>query len=118
MMFDLDLEHVGSIASATAVVGGGGLVVAQWWASTKFARLGHIAKLDAKITELEKLLRDAPVHEDVVDLERRLNALEVAVGEMRADLRGVREGIGRVEHMMTLLLENELRHEGASHVVK
>ena len=91
------------------------VLAVQAWLGRQFATIGGMTALATRVTTLEGKADEAPRHEDVAEMEHRLNALEVMVGEMRAEVRGVREGVGRVEHMVTLLVEHGLRKEAAHH---
>jgi hypothetical protein len=57
---------------------------------------------------MEKRLRDTPTHEDVRALGTRLAAVEAASATVSAEIRGVREGVSRVERDLYLLIQHEL----------
>jgi hypothetical protein len=87
------------------------LLAAQAWFARRFVQLAQLTQLTRRVEVLEQNAH-APDHEDVIEIERRIGTVEATVAELRADIRGVRDGIARVEHMVTLLVEHGLRREG------
>jgi hypothetical protein len=69
----------------------------------------QVKSLGARITSLEEKMAQMPNEDDMRDLSRRLGDVEVAVARTSTAIEGVAEGQARIERMVNLLLENELR---------
>jgi hypothetical protein len=119
MTIDFDPGHVSALIAAGSLGGSVVLLAMRAWLERWFATLKQVATLQQRLQGVEAGAKGVADHAEVVEIERKVNTLEVSVGELRAelhaDIRGVREGIGRVEHMVTLLVENGLRQEAANH---
>ncbi|MDO9499023.1 DUF2730 family protein [Falsiroseomonas sp.] len=101
------------LLSAAGVIGG---VVIAWIRlrlSGDFAGKADITALGNKINELEAKLNSVPTHDDVRRLGDRLSAMESGLATVGAEVRGMREGINRVERDLHLLLQHELAKQKA-----
>lgn len=102
------------LLSAAGVIGG---VVIAWIRlrlSGDFAGKADITALGAKINELEAKLSSVPTHDDVRRLGDRLSAMETGVASIGAEVRGMRDGINRVERDLNILLQHELNKQRAA----
>jgi hypothetical protein len=107
--FDLDMAQLGAFATAAAVGASFAGLALQAYLSRRFATLDRVAATEAALGRMTKRIEGVPAHEDFADMQRRMGLVEVAVGEVRSDIRGVRDGMNRVEHMVGLLVQNELK---------
>jgi hypothetical protein len=73
-----------------------------------FASRGDVADLGERMGKIETRLRDTPTHADVSALSTRLAAVETGVAVVSAELRGIRDGVTRIEHAVRVLHEHEL----------
>lgn len=101
------------LLSAAGVIGGVVIAWAKWKLSGDFAGRADIVALSAKVTELDTKLATVPTHDDIRRLGERLTAMESGVSSIAAELRGMRDGIGRVERTVEMLLTNELNKQKA-----
>jgi hypothetical protein len=109
MTFDLDMMQLGAFATAAAVGASFAGLALQAWLSRRFASLEQVEAAEEELGRIAKRIEGVPAHEDFADMQRRMGMVEVAVGEVRSDIRGVRDGMNRVEHMVGLLVQNELK---------
>lgn len=111
MIPDTWLRDAVLLLSASSVIGGMVIAWAKWRLSGDFAGKSDIAALGGKISELEAKLNAVPTHDDVRRMGERLSALEIGVTSVGAEVRGMREGISRVERDLHLLLQHELNKQ-------
>lgn len=101
------------LLSASGVIGGVVIAWAKWRLSGDFASKADITALGAKIGHLEAKIGAVPSLEDVRRLGDRLSAMENGVATVGAEVRGMRDGISRVERDLHLLLTHELNRQKA-----
>lgn len=77
-----------------------------------FASRGDVAGLGERMEKIEARLRDTPTHDDVRGIAQRLAAVEVGFANTSAEVRGVRDAVGRVERDLHLLIQHELGKNG------
>lgn len=115
MSVEFGWRDVAALIAAATVIGGLVIAWVKWRLSGDFASKGDIAGLSDRIKHVESTLIEVPKHEDLRRLGDRLTGVETNVAAMGADLRGVRDGISRMERDVHLLLQHELRKtEGGS----
>ena len=86
------------------------LLAAQAWFARRFVQLAQLMALTKRVEKLEENAH-SPSTDDVREIEGRISAVEVSVGELRGDIRGVHDGINRVERLVSLLVEAGLQKE-------
>lgn len=102
------------LAAAVAVVGAVAtlawrIVIGQ--ARGMFAgRAAHAALAD-RVAAIEQAQRGAPTQSEMAALTARVAAVETGVAVTREAVDGVGAAIGRVEHLLDLLVENQLKQE-------
>lgn len=80
------------------------------------ARFATIASVNAVVDRLETIERrmeQMPNASSIAAFGARLGGVEQNIAVAAANIAGTKEGLSRVEHMMGLLLEAELRKEGS-----
>lgn len=91
------------------------LVVSAWaWLYSRRAQ--RIAATEHKVETIEQRLRSVehtveylPTHASWTDLNVGIGALRGDLSTAGAQIRGLGAGLKRVEHQISLLMENELR---------
>jgi hypothetical protein len=103
------------LLTAATVVGGMAIAWVRYRLSADFAGKADISGLAKRVDDMEAQLRALPTHADMRALgdrigavEGRVAAVESGVATISAEVRGVREGVGRVERDLHLLLQHEL----------
>ena len=61
-----------------------------------------------RVEATEAAMARAASHEDVRGLSARMSQVEIGLASASADIKGVHQGVERVEHMVTLLVKHEL----------
>jgi predicted nucleic acid-binding Zn-ribbon protein len=108
MMPDFSWRDVVALLTVATIIGGLVIAWVRWQLSGDFAGKADISGLRTRMDEIEQQLRGVPTHEDVRRLSERIGAVERGVEVLGADLRGVREGISRLERDLHLLVQHEL----------
>lgn len=72
---------------------------------------GQIEEARGQIAGVEKRLANMPDHADVRALDQRVAGVERGVAVVDAKLTGVVQGVGRVEHMVDLLVKHQMEGE-------
>ncbi len=102
------------LAAFVAVVGAiGGLLLRMMLARARglfTPRASHDALSD-RVAKVEQTQRGAPTQTEMAALTGRVASVETGVAVAQATLRGVSEGVGRVEHLLDLLVQHQLRKE-------
>lgn len=109
-MFGLNIG-IGDIATwLGAAVTVGGLVIAwvRFQLSDVFAARGDITALVSRVEKIETKIGNVPTHDDLRRIADRLGVIENGFSELGAELRGMRDGVRRVENDLRLLLQHEL----------
>lgn len=108
-MFD-SVTPASALALLTIATVSGGLVIAwvKWRLSGDFAGRADIAAMNERLDTMDAKLRTVPTHDDVRRLSERLSHMEANVASIGADVRGLRDGISRVERDLHLLVQHEL----------
>ncbi len=104
----LDWQQIGALVSVLVVLGGIGLFMVRAALAGLFAERKAFEAVEARMTAVEKRLAEGPTGEDMRELYRRMGTVEVSVASATTAITGATAAIGRVEHMMSLLLQNEL----------
>lgn len=111
-MLDVSWNSAAAILTAATLAGGMVLAWIRWQLSTDFARTTDIAALGVRIGALEERLKGMPEHADMEMLSSRVAKVERNTDVAAAELRGVRDSIGRVERDLHLLIRHHIG-EGA-----
>lgn len=108
-------SQVGTLVGAATVIGGLVIAWVRYRLSGDFASKADIGALAARMDEIESGLRKVPTHDDVRRLGDRISAVEQRIGGVErgvdvvtAEVRGIREGTGRIEHAVLMLTQHEL----------
>lgn len=109
MALEIEWGYLGSLAGAASVGGTVVLAAMQTWFSKRFASIDEVHALRTELAALKRDIQGMPRQADIVDVQHRLGVVEVGLGEMRGDIHGVRDGIGRVEHLLGLMVQAHLR---------
>lgn len=102
---------------AMAVVAVGGVVTGVARAAIRhtlrltFASVADLKDLSQRLAQVEQRIAAIPSHQDIAALRQQLTGLERTVAVTDEAVRGIRDGLGRVEHMMGLLVQAELEKE-------
>jgi hypothetical protein len=76
-----------------------------------FATIGQVNLVVERLDAVERRLEQMPNSQSITGFGVRLGGVEQNIAVARETISGVKEGLARVEHMMGLLLEAELRKE-------
>lgn len=100
------------IASGTAM---GGLIIAwvRWQLVGTFADKASISSLSDRLERVEAQVADGPTHLDMRGLSERVGAVERQVDVVGAEVRGVKDGVARIEHSLNMITGHLLRAERA-----
>ena len=101
-----------ALATWLPLVPGVLLLALQAWLTRRFATIADLTTVSSRVTRLESKAEDAPNHEDVVEIEHRLGAVEIGVGEIRGQLQGINQSTARIEHWLQMLVQAHLPDEG------
>jgi hypothetical protein len=113
-MWSIDWQQGGGLVAVVSAVGGVVLLLVRSSMHGVFADRKSYEALVARMTAAENRLAETPNGEDMRELYRRVNGIEVGLAANTAAVAGVGDGVKRVEHMMGLLLRNELEKAGAN----
>ena len=108
MIAGINWTGVGAIVGLVVTLAGFCVWLLRARFSGDFASRADVAGLGERMDGIERRLRDTPTHEDVRALGARLAAVESASAAVSAEVRGVREGVARVERDLHLLIQHEL----------
>lgn len=115
MLHEMTLrEWLMLVVALTAAVGAvGGLLVAwaRWQLAGTFADKAAIGGLSDRLERVEAQMAAGPSHADIRALSERVGAVERQVDVVGAELRGVRDGVARIERDLILLVQHHLRGE-------
>lgn len=107
----VDWTQLAAIAGVMTFFSGVGLFILRSSLAGVFAERKALEALIARVTVVEQRVAQGPTGDDMRELYRRMGAVEVGVASAASGIEGVKSGVGRVEHMMGLLLQNELTKE-------
>ncbi len=111
----IDWGTVSTAAIAVVTVGGVVAGIAQKMIRHalrgSFATIDQIGEVLGRLEKLERRFEQVPSSQSLAEFGVRLGGVEQGIAVARETIAGVREGLSRVEHMMGLLLESELRKE-------
>lgn len=117
-MIDLDWRDAAAILASAAVASGFVVWILRAKFSEDFARKADFQGLGDRIERVEQQLRLSPTHADmrsvserIGGVEARLGTVERDVGITAAEVRGVRDGVARVEADLRLLIQHQLGGE-------
>jgi hypothetical protein len=108
MIVDVNWPHVAAITVVVVTLTGFVVWLLRARFAGDFASRADVVDLGERMGKIETRLSDTPTHADVNALSHRLAAVETGVAVVSAELRGIREGVGRIEHEVRLLREHEL----------
>ena len=104
----IDWQQIGALLGVVVVLGGIGAFLVRATLAGLFAERKAFEALERRMSSVEQRLAEGPTGEDMRELYRRMGAVEVSVASAATAISGVTAGVQRVEHMMGLLLQNEL----------
>ena len=107
-MGDMHLRDIVTLLTAACIVAGLAIAWIRWRLSDTFASKKDVAHVGDRLDEIEARLKDVPTHADVGRLAERISAVEANVAAVGEQIRGVRDGVARVERDLHLLLQHEL----------
>ncbi len=117
-MIDNFWEEVAAALAVASVIGGAvvwairasirGMFVPAQQHHALAERVGVVSE---RVSAVEQKLLAAPGHNDFQSLSIRLNAVEMQQGVMQATLKGVSDGVSRVEHILDMLVQHTIRKE-------
>lgn len=121
MMAGISWTTVVAMLTAATIIGGMVIGWVRWQLRGDFASSKDVGDLALRIDKIDARLRDAPSHDDVRQIASRLAGMEVRMGGLEgghasviAELRGVRDGVGRVEAAVSMLMNHELAEARAA----
>jgi hypothetical protein len=94
-------------------MGGGAVFMVRHFLRASFATIDQLGAVLERLEKLERGISHMPSHLDIQSLGSRLGDVERGVAVAREAIDGVKAGMGRVEHMMGLLIEAGLDKEKA-----
>ncbi len=106
-----DWQQLAAVFAILGAVGGFAARLMIGRARTLFAPLAGHAALTARVDRVEQTQRGAPTQTEMAGLTARVASVETGVAVAQATLKGVSEGVGRVEHMLDLLVQHQLRKD-------
>ncbi len=118
MDWQLNWQGVGAIMAIVVVLGTFALNLVRNGLRKDFVSVVDFSQLETRIsqnndrlTTVENRMASAPTHADLKDMGKRIGDLEVATATNTATLSAVKEGVQRVEHVLTLLVNHGLDKE-------
>ena len=107
-MLDITWRDTAALLTVATIIGTMVVAWVRWQLRGDFAGKADIATLGTRMEDIETRLRAVPTHEDVRRISERLGTLESGFASVGGEVRGMREGIARVERDLHLLLQHEL----------
>jgi hypothetical protein len=101
-------RDLAALLAAATVIGGMVIGWVRYQLRNDFARASDISGLSERIERVELQMRAVPTHEDVRGLAERIARVESAVAVVGANIEGIRDGMGRIERDLHLLVSHEL----------
>ena len=114
MNFSLAWTELAAITTVLMVVGGAVLAIATQLLRRTFVARDLFGDLEARVADIETILKRLPTRDDFHLLGRRLEGVESHIGSIREGQAGVAHGVEAVKNIMNLLLRHQLggeRHE-------
>lgn len=112
-MFGVDI-HWRDLIALTAFAGiVGGLLIAwiKYRLTGEFASSGAIQGLNDRLERLEQQVAAVPSQADMRGMAERIGAVERQVDVVGAEVRGVSNGVARIEHGLNMITAHLLRAE-------
>ncbi len=109
-----DWQEAAGLVTVIGAVGGLALRAVLGRTRAGLTPMAHHVALAARVENIERLLAGLPSAVEMKTLTDRVGSVETGVAVAQATLRGVSDGIGRVERMLDLLVQNELKKEAAA----
>lgn len=116
-MGDMHLRDIVTLLTAAGIIAGLAIAWIKWRLSdvfaskadvSGFASKGDVAGFGERLERIEAQMKGVPTHADVQHLALRISAVEANIAAVGEQIRGVRDGVGRVENDLRLLLTHEL----------
>lgn len=107
-MTDFGWRDLAAILAAATVMGGMVIGWVRYQLRNDFARASDISGLSDRIERVEVHMRAVPTHDDVRGLSERIGRVESAVAVVGANIDGLRDGMGRIERDLHLLVSHEI----------
>lgn len=106
-MLNATLNEVLAYWPHISTLGGLAMVALMWRMRSEFATTSSVSGLSAEVNALtlrvervERDVGDLPKREDIHSLQIAMTEIKGALGEMRAEARGDRDLLARVEHAL------------------
>jgi hypothetical protein len=114
----IDWGTISTAAIAAVTVGSAVIAVAtrmiRHTLRSSFATIPQLQAAVDRLEIIERRIERMPDASSMAAFGARLGGVEQSVAVAGATIIGVKEGLSRVEHMMGLLLESELRKEAGA----
>lgn len=107
-MSEFGWRDLAAILAAATVIGGMVIGWVRYQLRNDFARASDISGLSDRIERVEVHMRVVPTHDDVRGLSERIGRVESAVAVVGANIDGLRDGMGRIERDLHLLVSHEI----------
>jgi hypothetical protein len=101
-------RDLAAILAAATLMGGIIIGWVRYQLRNDFARASDISGLSDRIERVEAHMRAVPTHDDVRGLSERIGRVESAVAVVGANIDGLRDGMGRIERDLHLLVSHEI----------
>lgn len=128
----LELQQIASVLGIAVVIAGVLVLALRTKLAANFASVGavaaiekrledvagnaavvaitaRVAALEVRMTAAEKRQAEGPTGEDMREFYRRMSGVEVRVAEASTAINGMNDGVKRIEHVLSMLMDNELR---------
>ncbi len=100
---------VGAISAISAVVGASIMAMLRAAMTRDFVRRADIEPLARELDTIQARIHATPTHSDLGAVSTRLAAVEAAVASATTSVHGLGAGMKRVEHLVDLLYQQQLR---------
>ncbi len=102
-------QALAGILTTSVVVGTAVATTVRHMLRAEFVTRGQHGELERRMGTMEKHIVGVPSEHDVSDLTRRLGTMETGVAVSQASIEGVNAGLKRVEHLVQMLVDHQLR---------
>jgi hypothetical protein len=102
-------NYVGSLSGALAVGMTVSGLILKGWLVGKVVAPARVDELEKRVDAVEELAEAAASHKDLVETQQTLGDVRVMMAGVQAKTEATHDAVGRVEHLVNLLVENGLR---------
>lgn len=110
--FDFSWRDLGALLTSAMLMSGMVIAWVKWRLAGDFASKSDIVSIGDRVRAMEATLATMPSQADVDGLADRMRAVEREVSGTGAEVRGLRDGMSRIEHDVRLLVSHQLKSGG------